>query len=341
MPFIKTKKSNISIIAALILSVSLIGLCFAYDESVYFEDIDPKSKIVQNDSAEYDSNFDFDRFESKTSETKESPLLLSNAFFEGDSKVSFADVVFKISLITFIFVGALVLLKMYLLKNASEYSYVNSNMDFLNVPNASTNNSLGQSVPVSQGNILSNLFDNPFQSNSEEGNFLQSSIMPNGQSGVMNTKGLMMKQSLNLTPSQSVYVVEVDGKKLLMGCTQQGGVQLLADLSSQSNNEQNKTVSDDDKISDGIVSLLKKLVDKSEKKEDKEDEEKISESPFVANVSSTISPSEFTADASQQIIIKDVKDNGSDVYSFTDPARRRPLKRRSSYKESLIVYSVR
>jgi len=200
-------------------------------------------------------------------------------------------------------------------------------MDFLNVPN-------------SQGNILSNLFDNPFQSNPEESNFLQSPIMPNGQNGVMNTKGLTMKQSLNLTPSQSVYVVEVDGKKLLMGCTQQGGVQLLADISNQHIGEQNDVEKnkDEDKISDGIVSLLKRLVDKSEKKEE---EEKIPENPFIANVSSTISPSEFIADASQQIIIKDVKDNGNDVYSFTDPTRRRPLKRRSSYRESLTVYSVR
>jgi flagellar biogenesis protein FliO len=325
MLFIKINKTNITLFAALILSISLAGLCFAYDDSSYLDDAN--SKIVQNDSVDYDSTFNIDRFEAG-----------SNSIFAPNEKVSFPAVVFKLSLITFIFISALILIKMYLVKNASEYSFVNSNMDFLNVPVSSASNPSNQASLISQGNILSNLFDNPFQSNPAEGGPFSTIMMPDNQNSVLNTKGLTMKQSLNLTPSQSVYVVEVDGKKLLMGCTQQGGVQLLADLSNQPMNEQNKAVNDDDKISDGIVSLLKKLVDKSEKKEE---EEKVSESPFVANVSSTISPSEFTADASQQIIIKDVKDNGNDVYSFTDPTRRRPLKRRSSYRESLTVYSVR
>ena len=42
-----------------------------------------------------------------------------------------------------------------------------------------------------------------------------------------------LKQSLILTPGQNVYLVEVEGKKLLLGGTHQGGVQFLADLSDK------------------------------------------------------------------------------------------------------------
>lgn len=42
--------------------------------------------------------------------------------------------------------------------------------------------------------------------------------------------GMKLKQTLILTPGQNIYLVEVDGKKLLLGGTQQGGVQFLADL---------------------------------------------------------------------------------------------------------------
>lgn len=37
-------------------------------------------------------------------------------------------------------------------------------------------------------------------------------------------------QTLMLTPGQNIYVVEVEGKRLLIGGTQQGGIQFLADL---------------------------------------------------------------------------------------------------------------
>ena len=43
-----------------------------------------------------------------------------------------------------------------------------------------------------------------------------------------------LKQSLILTPGQNIYLVEVEGKKLLLGGTHQGGVQFLADLSDKS-----------------------------------------------------------------------------------------------------------
>ncbi len=42
--------------------------------------------------------------------------------------------------------------------------------------------------------------------------------------------GLKLKQTLILTPGQNLYLVEIDGKRLLVGGTQQGGVQFLCDL---------------------------------------------------------------------------------------------------------------
>ncbi|GEM_PF-2663663 len=42
-----------------------------------------------------------------------------------------------------------------------------------------------------------------------------------------------LKQSLILTPGQNIYLVEVEGKKLLLSGTHQGGVQFLADLSDK------------------------------------------------------------------------------------------------------------
>ena len=44
---------------------------------------------------------------------------------------------------------------------------------------------------------------------------------------------LKLKQILTLTPGQNLYVIEIDGKRLLVGGTQQGGVQFLADLTQE------------------------------------------------------------------------------------------------------------
>ena len=49
-------------------------------------------------------------------------------------------------------------------------------------------------------------------------------------SGFSGLQTLKLKQTLMLTPGQNIYLVEIEGKKLLLGGTQQGGVQFLADL---------------------------------------------------------------------------------------------------------------
>ena len=49
-------------------------------------------------------------------------------------------------------------------------------------------------------------------------------------SNFSNPQGLKLKQTLMLTPGQNLYVIEIEDKKLLIGGTQQGGVQFLADL---------------------------------------------------------------------------------------------------------------
>ena len=43
-------------------------------------------------------------------------------------------------------------------------------------------------------------------------------------------QGLKLKQTLILTPGQNLYLIEIDGKRILIGGTQQGGVQFLTDL---------------------------------------------------------------------------------------------------------------
>ena len=44
------------------------------------------------------------------------------------------------------------------------------------------------------------------------------------------SQGMKLKQTLILTPGQNIYLIEIDGKRLLIGATQQGGVQFLADM---------------------------------------------------------------------------------------------------------------
>ncbi|OGI18918.1 MAG: hypothetical protein A3B68_06780 [Candidatus Melainabacteria bacterium RIFCSPHIGHO2_02_FULL_34_12] len=48
---------------------------------------------------------------------------------------------------------------------------------------------------------------------------------------------IKLKQAMILTPGQNIYLVEVEGKKLLLGGTQQGGVQFLADLTNKTSSK--------------------------------------------------------------------------------------------------------
>lgn len=50
---------------------------------------------------------------------------------------------------------------------------------------------------------------------------------------ISNPQGLKLKQALILTPGQNLYIVEVEGRKFLLGGTHQGGVQFLADLTDK------------------------------------------------------------------------------------------------------------
>lgn len=55
------------------------------------------------------------------------------------------------------------------------------------------------------------------------------------------SKGLKLKETLVLAPGQNIYLVEVEGKKLLLGATHQGGVHFLADLTSNGKKLFNET----------------------------------------------------------------------------------------------------
>ena len=63
------------------------------------------------------------------------------------------------------------------------------------------------------------------------GNFLDS-LTHKFASSFLPHSTLKLIQTMMLTPGQNLYMVEVEGKKLLLGGTQQGGIQFLADLNS-------------------------------------------------------------------------------------------------------------
>lgn len=303
----------------ILLTALLVGCLFtlnlksnAYEDSVYSDD--PGSKIVEKkydteDESNYDSTFDFDGFRNKQNSVSSASATFKVAPARSSREdIALNDLIFRIFLLAFVSVGFLILVKIFLMKKSPEQEYNFSGMDFLNNP-----------------------FDSAAKSGSQVGNLL-------------NAQGLTLKQSLNLTASQSVNLVEIDGKKLLIGCTQQGGVQLLADLS-----ESAKPLQEKDPESENLLNLLKKLVKNEEpvivdeNKNSLPFSESISENPFIkSRASSTISASEVSNDLNQEIIVKDIKDSGSDVYSFQDMANaRRPFRRRPTYRESLSVYTVR
>lgn len=310
----RSKTKFILLMALLTVLFSTLTLKSSAYEDVAYSD-DAVSKIIEKkydveEENNYDSTFDFDGFR-----VKHNPVSSSSANFKvapassSREDIALNDLIFRIFLLAFISVGFLILMKIFLLKKKlPEQEFNFSGMDFLN---------------------------NPFDSASK----------PGGQMGsLLNAQGLTLKQSLNLTASQSVNLVEVDGKKLLIGCTQQGGVQLLADLS-----ESAKPLQEKDPESENLLNLLKKLVKNNEEPVVDENKsslpfsESISDNPFLkSRASSTISASEASNDLNQEIIVKDIKDSGSDVYSFQEMANsRRPFRRRPSYRESLSVYTVR
>lgn len=55
-----------------------------------------------------------------------------------------------------------------------------------------------------------------------------------------NSTGLRLKQTLALIPGQNLYLVEIKGKTLLLGGTNNGGVQFLADLTQREKDNKNE-----------------------------------------------------------------------------------------------------
>ncbi len=84
----------------------------------------------------------------------------------------------------------------------------------------------------------------------------------------VNNQGLKLKQTLILTPGQNLYLVEIDGKRILLGATHNGGVQFLADLtcdmpmqpvSSRTQNGNHKTQSTISKAENDLRNGLKHM----------------------------------------------------------------------------------
>ncbi len=301
----------VALILGALLAYSFVSKSNAYDLSG--SNSSSVSKIVhgsygEDSSVNYDSVFDYENFRDqesysntryykKPSEVHQDAVFIDNTALEMKKNASFADMFFKISIFVFMLIGAIIILKTLLMKKSPENVADFSSMDFLN---------------------------SPF--NGQPANMKESLLAMNG---------LSLKQSLNLTSSQGIYVVEFEGKKLLIGCTQQGGVQLLADLSEQKVEPKKNTDSDE-----ALLGLLKKII----KTDGEEKEPSESETPFIkSSLSNTISPSDIPNDEmNQQIIIKDVKNRGSEVYSYQESAySKRPFRRRTNFRESLNVYTVR
>ena len=135
-----------------------------------------------------------------------------------------------------------------------------------------------------------------------------------GFSGSLNPQGLKLKQTLMLTPGQSIYLVEVEGKKLLLGGTHQGGVQFLADLTQKS--------------------LQKELVF-SQTVEDSKDSNNQLTSPFFASTMFSQSELEESNNEKKELVKSEhnesFKTNGNGALH-----QKQPLKRRTNFRQSLL-----
>lgn len=192
MFFLQLKRSSFFylILALIITFVFLTILAKAEEEYLLVTEKLPKKNIeltnqVSDENYEIIEEEDVD-YESQRRNTK-NPLYISDKVFTQEKSLTTNDLIKKVSLIVFVLLGVLFLIKIFLSKRSF-------------------------SEPGSLFDRFTNKISNAF----------------------LNTSTVKLVQTLVLIPGQNLYVIEVEGKKLLIGGTQ-NGVQFLADLTSKFN----------------------------------------------------------------------------------------------------------
>lgn len=147
--------------------------------------------------------------------------------------------------------------------------------------------------------IKTSLLRNNFDSGKSFFQSLAQTVLPN-------TQGLKLLQTLILTPGQNLYVIEAEGKKLLIGGTHQGGVQFLTDLTCASKNNS--------EISAKHLPLPHELFDEARRSS-------------VLDISGQISSSP----QNQQIIVQE-----KEMLPITSQDKQ-PFKRRVNFRQSLLT----
>lgn len=194
----------------------------------------------------------------RKSRTGHEPFLRDSTFMPSNNNATFNALAGKVSLIVFILVGFLILIKL-----------------------AMSRNQFGK-----PGSLLDEL------TQKIAGSFSNSSSL----------HGLKLKQTLILTPGQNLYLIEVDGKKLLVGGTQQGGVQFLCDLTQN---------------------ILKN--EKPDFKQVEESTMHTNEIPFMTQ--DILSNKDLPDEVKQKIVVNDLHN-------------RQTFKRRTNFRKSLFTENI-
>lgn len=153
-----------------------------------------------------------------------------------------------------------------------------------------------------------------------------------------NNQGLKLKQTLILTPGQNLYLVEIDGKRLLLGATHNGGVQFLADLtqnepmqlaSNKAQNGNHKTQSIISKAENDLRNGLKHMEIFPQSS---------IENPFFA---SKVDGQNITQEVKEEPLKNNLPVNGHEKCSNGDSHEvKHSLKRRANFRQLLNISNV-
>ena len=152
-----------------------------------------------------------------------------------------------------------------------------------------------------------------------------------------NMANLKLKQMINLNKGQNLYLVELDGKKILLGGTHQGGIQYVADLTEEASenhmalSNSNQTPFFLDAVSRRQEYISKPVVNQSVELPKVEELTAPQEHPFK-NVAEHMSVIEQARDSEKSHEIA----SNNDLEKQRSKRRLRPFKRKVSFRQSLI-----
>ncbi|MBI3590317.1 MAG: flagellar biosynthetic protein FliO [Candidatus Melainabacteria bacterium] len=157
-------------------------------------------------------------------------------------------------------------------------------------------------------------------------------------SGSLNPQGLKLKQTLMLTPGQSIYLVEIEGKKLLLGGTHQGGVQFLADLTQKNLQIDSMSIRKSEEVQKELMPFQAIKDSRNLNSQFKHAgmfSQEQAASPFFASTMLSQSELEENSNESKELLesvqSESLKTNGNGTLH-----QKQPLKRRTSFRQSLL-----